>query len=434
MTSRLPAPLRRRTFRRLAAALAASQIGDWLYNVALAMVVIERTGSATWIALTTAARVLPIVALGPLGGVLADRFDRRRLMIASDAVRAAVMVALWIVAVAALPIALAPLLAALATAAGSAYPPAVAASTPRLVPDAELPAANALRSAIGAGGVVAGPAAGALLVALASPAAAFLANAGTFLLSAVLVASLRTGPAFAPGQSRPSVLADLRAGAAALRGAPPVVVALGADVAVSAVYGAQTVLLVVLGRELGGRGGYGLLIAAIGAGGLAGAALGGRAAARRSGDVLPGALLAVAASIALLGLSPSLPVAMALAAAGGTGSIMVEVLSETRMQRLLDEAVFARAYGLALPTALAGIVAGALLAAPLAALLGPAGALAALGAAVAVYAGLVALNSSWMRLGPNGHSRSARAQIRKAATPAARIASENTIGVWPEEA
>ncbi len=391
MTSHLPAPLRRRPFRRLAAALAASQVGDWLYNVALAMLVIERTGSTTWIALTTAARVLPIVALGPLGGVVADRFDRRRVMIGSDLVRAGAMLALWIVAVAALPLALVPLLAALATAAGSAYPPAVAASTPRLVPDAELPAANALRSAIGAGGIVAGPAAGALLVLLASPAAAFLANAGTFALSAALVASLRPGPAFAPGGSRPSVLADLREGAAALRASRPVLLAVGAEVGVSAVYGAQTVLLVVLGRQLGGSGGYGLLIAAIGAGGLAGATLGGRAAARQSGDVLPGVLLAVAAAVALLGLSGSLPVAMVLAAAGGAGSIMVDVLSETRLQRLLDEAVLARAYGLALPCALAGIVAGALVAAPLAALLGPAGALAALGAAIALYAGLVAV-------------------------------------------
>jgi predicted MFS family arabinose efflux permease len=400
MTFQLPAPLRRRRFRRLAAALAASQIGDWLYNVALAMLVVERTGSTTWIALTTAARVLPIVALGPLGGVVADRFDRRRVMIVSDVVRAAVMLALWIAAIAALPIALVPLLAALATAAGSAYPPAVAASTPRLVPDAELPAANALRSAIGAGGVVAGPALGALLVALASPAAAFLANAGTFALSAVLVASLRRGPAFAPGGGRPSVLADLRAGAAALRRSRPVLLALGADVGMSVVYGAQTVLLVALGSRLAGSGGYGLLIAAMGAGGLAGAALGGRAAAR-GGDAIPGVLLVVAAAVALLGVSGSLAVAMVLAAAVGMGSLAVEVLAETRMQRLLDGAVLARAYGLALPCTLAGIVAGALIAAPLAALLGLAGALAALAAAVALYAGFVALlGTSSRRVAP----------------------------------
>ena len=55
-----------------------SSCGDWLYNVALLALVYERTGSATWVSLTTAARVVPVVALGPLGGVLADRYDRRR--------------------------------------------------------------------------------------------------------------------------------------------------------------------------------------------------------------------------------------------------------------------------------------------------------------------------------------------------------------------
>jgi hypothetical protein len=259
-----------------------------------------------------------------------------------------------------------------------------------LVADAELPAANALRSAIGAAGIVVGPALGAALLVFASPATAILANAGTFAVSALLVASIAAGPAFAPGASGASVLADLREGAAALRRSVPVLLVVGADVAVSAAYGAQTVLFVLLGRELGGGEGYGLLLAAIGAGGLAGAGLGTRAArVHRSTAVLVGALLAVAATMALLGVSTSLPVAMALAAVGGTGAVVVEVLAETRMQRLLDAAVLARVYGLALPAALAGIVAGSLAAAPLASALGLGGAFVATGVAVAAYAALV---------------------------------------------
>src|ERR1700760_1826475 len=76
-----------RPFRVLIAALAVSSLGDWLYNVALLAFVYDRTHSATWVALTTAARVAPMVVLGPLGGTLADRHDRRVLMIGSDAVR-----------------------------------------------------------------------------------------------------------------------------------------------------------------------------------------------------------------------------------------------------------------------------------------------------------------------------------------------------------
>lgn len=185
-------------FRRLLAALAVSQAGDWLYNLALLALVYGRTHSAVWVALTTAARVAPIVVLGPLGGALADRWDRRRIMVLSDLARVGCMLGLAAVAATGLPIVLAPLLAGLATAAASPYPSCVAATTPRLVPDAVLPAANAARSAVGTVCMVAGPGFGAVLLLLGSPSAAFLANAGTFAVSAVLVASLPAGKLFAP--------------------------------------------------------------------------------------------------------------------------------------------------------------------------------------------------------------------------------------------
>ena len=158
-------------FRRLLASLAVSQAGDWLYNLALLAFVYERTHSSAWLGVTTAARVLPIVVCGPLGGVLADRYDRRRIMIASDAIRLGLMLALAAVAATGLPIVLAPIIAALSTAASSAYMPCVAATTPRLVDDADLPAANAARSAIGQVCIVAGPGFGAAAAAgrLAEP-------------------------------------------------------------------------------------------------------------------------------------------------------------------------------------------------------------------------------------------------------------------------
>jgi MFS family permease len=109
--------LQHRSFRRLLAGLAVSEAGDWLYNVALLAFVYERTHSAGWLAATTAARIVPWVVLGPLGGVIADRFDRRRTMIVSDLLRIVLMLALAVVALAGLPVVLAPALAALATAA-----------------------------------------------------------------------------------------------------------------------------------------------------------------------------------------------------------------------------------------------------------------------------------------------------------------------------
>ena len=292
-------------FRRLLASLAVSQAGDWLYNLALLAFVYERTHSSTWLAVTTAARVLPIVVCGPLGGVVADRYDRRRLMLASDGIRFVLMLALAGVAAAGLPVALVPIIAALSTAASSVYIPAVAATTPRLVDDADLPAANAARSAIQQVCIVAGPGFGALLLALGPPSLAFAINAATFALSALAVASIPAGAIFAPGaqaDEAPDVLRELRDGARALLERPMTMRLVGADIVCSAIYGAQTVLLLLLSRELGlGDHGYGYLLASFGLGGVLGAGAAGRlAAAGRTRVVLVGTMAVLAASTALL--------------------------------------------------------------------------------------------------------------------------------------
>ena len=187
-----------RSFHLLLTSLAVSSCGDWLYNVALLASVYERTRSATWLAATAAARVAPLVVLGPIGGVLADRWDRRRLIIASDLARAVAMIALAIVAATAMPVALAALLAALSTAAGVVQPPSVAACTTRLVVADELQRANAIRAAIGQGSIVAGPALGAVLLGLSSPAVVIALNAATFLASAVAITAIGRSPAFVP--------------------------------------------------------------------------------------------------------------------------------------------------------------------------------------------------------------------------------------------
>jgi MFS family permease len=378
-------------FRRLLASLAVSQAGDWLYNLALLAFVYERTHSSAWLGITTAARVLPIVVCGPLGGVLADRYDRRRLMLASDGIRVVLMLALALVAAAGLPVLLAPIIAALATAASSAYVPSVAATTPRLVDDADLPAANAARSAIGQICIVAGPGFGALLLLLGPPSLAFAINGATFALSALAVASLPAGPVFAPAgepDRAPNVLRELGEGARALLSQPVARRLVGADVVASAVYGAETVLLLMLSRELGlGDHGYGYLLASFGLGGVLGAGVAGRVAAgERVRTVLVAALTVLGASTALLADPFGFGGALALGIVGGAGSIVVEVMADTGLQRALPEDVFARAYGFAYPAALAGIVIGSLIAAPLVALFGVRGAFVALGALVALYA------------------------------------------------
>lgn len=388
--------LRERNLRLLLAGLAASQAGDWLYNLALLAFVYDRTHSSLWIGVTTAVRILPEVAFGSLAGVLADRRSRRAIMLGADLVRALAMLALALTAVTDAPILLAPILAGVSTAAGAAYPQCVAAVMPRLAGDEELAAANAARVSITYTCIVAGPLFGAVLLLLGSPTVAFLFNGASFLAGAITVAALprealrtiRTDEA-QPGETA-TLRSELLAGWNALRGYRDAVAVVGANVIASAVYGATTVLFVILGHRLGlGAAGYGYLLAGAGAGGLLAAGLAQRGAdAERPRLALSVAVVAVGAPLVPLAFAGSLPAAIMLAAVFGAGSIVTEVVGDTCLQRSLDPAVFARAYGLVVPVCVGAIALGALLAPLFVALCGVGATLAIIGLAVIGY-GLV---------------------------------------------
>jgi len=380
-----------RSFRRLLAALAVSQLGDWLYNVALLAFVFDRTHSATWLGATTVARVLPVVLLGPLAGILGDRYDRRVVMVASDLARVAAMLGLVAVAHDGLPLVLVPALAAFATAAGSPYPPCVAASLPRLLSRDELPAANAARAAIGPLAVIVGPALGAVLLAVSGAAWAFGLNAVTFAASALLVLAVPDRAAFRPtgsGEREPGLWAKVTVGARELLRRPVVSRLVGADILCSLSYGVLSVVLVSVSTRLGWHeSGYGVLLAAIGAGGLLGTTVVPRALRRLDRRrVLSLALLIVGVTLPSMAVLPSPAVVLLAAIASGVGSLVVEVGVETVLQEQLPDEVFARAYGFAFPASIGGIALGALLAAPLSALLGVGGALTVIGTLVAGYA------------------------------------------------
>jgi predicted MFS family arabinose efflux permease len=403
-------------FRSLLAGLAVSQVGDWLYNLALVTLVYQRTGSVMWAGVTTAARVIPIVALGPLGGVVADRFGRRGVMIASDASRLVLMLGLALVAAAHLPVLLAPLIAALATAAGAPYLPCVAAVTPRLVRDGDLPGANAARSAVTAIGIIAGPALGGVLLLVGSPATAFLVNAVTFGAAAVFTVGIRDRRAFAVSRrgaaGHSGLLSEIADGAAALRAHPAAIRLIGADILCSLVYGMQTVLLLGVAQRAGlGLHGYGYLFAAIGAGGLAGTLLAGRVARLPHHVALAGSLALVGLPMLALPAAHWAPAALGLVGFTGAGALCVEIMTETGLQRMLDDEVFGRAYGLALPASIAGIAAGSVVAPALVSALGLTAVLLACGAVVTAYCAVV-----WRTRQATAPSPSLPATARAAAT------------------
>jgi MFS family permease len=405
-------------FGRLLAALATSQLGDWLYNLALLAYVQQRTHSTVWLGVTTAARIGPLVLGGPVGGLIADRFDRRRLMFASDVLRAAIMVALALVALAGLPVALVPVLAAAATVAGVVYPPSVAAVTPRLVDGAQLAAANAARGTITPACVAAGPALGAVLLLIGPPAVAFAVNAGTFVVSALLIASIPAGPEFAraprpdaAGAAGDSAIDGVRTlvrelghGARALRSAPEAGWMVSADTAASLVYGAQTVLLLLVAGRLGlGADGYGYLLAAQGAGGIAGATLAGRLGRAASARLtLAAALALVAVPLPILAVTTSIGVALGVGVVGGAGALIVEVVADTRLQQTLDESRLGCAYGFAFAVSVGGIAIGGVIAPVLVALAGLDGALCLIAAAVLALASAIALRGARRHVSVDG--------------------------------
>jgi predicted MFS family arabinose efflux permease len=229
------------------------------------------------------------------------------------------------------------------------------------------------------------------LLIIGSPAMAFAVNALTFGISALAVLAIRGGDVFRPARSadRPAgLLSEVAQGAAALRAHPEALRLVGADITCSFVYGTETVLLLMLSRQIGlGAQGYGYMFAGIGVGGLVGTALAGRAS--RSPHprwVLAAALAVVGLPMLLLAVTRWPVAAIVLAGFTGLGALLVEILTDTRLQRVLDEDVLGRAYGLALPAAISGIVVGALTAPVLVSVVGGSGAFAAVGVAVLAYA------------------------------------------------
>lgn len=277
---RVPAALRIRDFALLWAGMSVSLIGDGVYFVALAWQVYDLSGSPTALSLVGVAWTLPLALFVLLGGVVTDRVERRRVMIAADLVRALAVAVIGVLSLSGvIELWHLVVMAALFGTGEAFFGPAFTSIVPQIVPRQLLLQANALDQFVRPlGFMLLGPALGGWIVATFGPGEAFVFDAGTFLVSALALAFLSPRP-LAVREEATSLLRDVREGFGFVRARPWLWATLvAAAIFLLAYWGPIDVLVPYRVRnELGGDAGdYGLILAFGGLGSIAAAALVGR--------------------------------------------------------------------------------------------------------------------------------------------------------------
>jgi MFS family permease len=179
-----------RGFRQLWLGQVVSQLGDWFDTIAVMTLVLNLTGSGRDVGLIMVARFLPSVVIGPLSGVVADRFDRRTIMIVSDVLRAVVVLGflfvrrpdqIWLIYA----------LTVLQLTFSTFFEPAKSAAIPSIVAERELVAANAISSVTWSAMLTLGAVAGGIVTGWFGTDAAFVVDSATYLVSAALIWKVR---------------------------------------------------------------------------------------------------------------------------------------------------------------------------------------------------------------------------------------------------
>lgn len=208
-------PLRQRDFALVWSAALISNVGSWMQTVAVGVLVTARTGQPGWTGLVAAAAFVPIGLLSPVGGMLADRLDRRRWLLITTVGEAGFASALTVLAATGRA---SPAVVTLLVFAGGAMAavgfPAYQAMLPDLVPTADLGAAISLSSTQFNLGRVVGPALAGLAIVAGGYSWAFAINAASFAAVVIALLFVRVPPMIRPDQPEP-VLRRLVEGARA---------------------------------------------------------------------------------------------------------------------------------------------------------------------------------------------------------------------------
>lgn len=338
--------LRRRDFRRAYAAVAISELGDAFQYIALMWFALVAGGPLGVIAVRLADSV-PALVFGLHGGVVADRWDRRRVMIGADLVRALVLVPVAIAGLSGhLPLAALVAAAFVLTTATSYFDPAYGGLLPRLVDRRNVQQANGLVRATADALSVGGWALAGLLLTVLPISAFFALNAASFLVSALFLAGVRVkAERGSESDERPRI----REGFAVLRPRRALaasVVVLGIAVTISSgtwIVGVPELVRSTLGL---GAGSFSLVAASYALGSIcAGAALA-RFPVRRKAKASMLAWTLYLPSYGLFALAGSLEVALAAGLVAGIGQGSSWVLINSAAQEQVPDRYLGRVTGL----------------------------------------------------------------------------------------
>ena len=381
--------LRHRDFRLLWSAELLSTSGTQIQRVALAWQVYDLTGDPLQLGLLGLVRFFPVAGFGLFGGVMADRRDRRRLLLVSQlgllttSGCLAALTALDAISVAAI-YAVTFVAAAVAAVGG----PSRQALIPALVPEREIAGAFTMNTLIFHVAAVSGPAVGGLIIAQFGVAVAYSVDAATFLVVIAAVLAMRARPVVAARTAGGLALA--LEGLRFVRGTPILLGVMSLDF-VATFFGASNTLMPIFAEEIldVGPRGLGLLLAAPAAGALAGSII--MSARRVPSRPGLGVLVAVAiygAALAGFGLSTSFPLSLAFLAASGAADAVSMALRLTVRTVVTPDALRGRIAAVHSTFAMGGPQLGEFEAGLVAALLG-AGPSVALGGLATVAAAIV---------------------------------------------
>ena len=295
-------------FRRLFLARTISNIGNGVAPIAIAFGVLSLPGATpTSLSIVLAAQALPLVLVLPIGGVIADRLGRARVIAVTDIILSAfVMTTAVLFLTGNATIALLAILGAISGCLNALWWPAMSGMVPDVVADEHLQPANAFVSVASNGGLIAGNAIGGLLVALVGSGWAIALDSLSFLVAGALVFSMRD--VSTPHRSGESTLADLAHGWRVFWSYRWVVVIVGAFSFIVMVWrGAEEVMGPVLAREIyGGAAGWALIMTFQSIGLLLGAIVASRLRVRR--PLVIGLLATLALPLWLITLALELPI------------------------------------------------------------------------------------------------------------------------------